>query len=348
MDKRDTEAIAALIRSCLAIDGMAHAAYAKFAARCPDPGLADTWRSLAREEKRHVAFWRKALDLAEHGGLPEVLADPEAARQELEDEARRIRQALDALRNPQDAAETLAMAYRLEAFMLAPAFMAMYHVLGMVDYRMGEGYEGHIETLAAMLRKHGDRGGAPHLALLGEALGKLYRQNRELARQGSTDPLTRLPNRSGFLRRAQALASLARRTGDQVAVIMADIDNFKRINDALGHPVGDRVIAAVAGIVATSIRKSDVAGRYGGEEFIALLYLARGASPEPVCRRIVRSVERLSPQAAGVPVTISVGAAMGPVRGAEDEEIARLIKRADDRLLAAKRAGKNRWATDAD
>jgi diguanylate cyclase (GGDEF)-like protein len=339
--------MAPLLRSCLAIDAMAHAAYAKFASHCPDPGLAEAWRELAREEKRHVAFWRTALALAERGDLPDVFEDPETARAALDTEAGKIRQALDALQDPRDASATLAIAYRLEAFMIDPAFMAMYRFFGTVDAHMEQDYEGHIGTLAAMLRDHGAKGGAPHLALLGEALGNLHRQNRELARQGSTDPLTGLLNRAGFLNRACALASLARRTGTRVAVIMADIDDFKRINDTLGHPVGDRVIAAVANIVATGIRKSDVAGRYGGEEFIAFLYLSRGGSPDPVCRRIVRTVERASPQAAGVPVTISVGAAAGPVCEAEESEIARLIKRADDNLLAAKRAGKNRWLADA-
>jgi diguanylate cyclase (GGDEF)-like protein/putative nucleotidyltransferase with HDIG domain len=348
MDRQPAHPMTALLQSCLAIDAMGHAAYAKFARHCPEPDLARAWRGLAQEEKRHVAFWRKALALAEHGELPDIFENPETARTPLDNQAGKIRQALDALRDPGDASETLAIAYRLEAFMLDPTFMAMYRFFGVVDARMEQGYEAHIGILAAMLRDHGAKGGAPHLGLLGEALCNLHRQNRELARQGATDPLTGLLNRTGFLNRACALASLARRTGAKVAVIMADIDDFKRINDRLGHPVGDRVIAAVAGIVAASIRKSDVAGRHGGEEFIAFLNLPRDGSPNPVCRRIVQTVERTSPDVAGVPVTISVGAAMGPICEAEETGLAKLIRRADDHLLAAKRAGKNRWLADQD
>jgi diguanylate cyclase (GGDEF)-like protein len=133
---------------------------------------------------------------------------------------------------------------------------------------------------------------------------------------------------------------MARRYGQQIAAVMIDIDHFKRINDAYGHPVGDEVIRVVAGRLRDAVRDSDVLGRYGGEEF-ALVTPQTGASAAELAERLRQVVSGdLVPTAAGpLPVTISVGLAH-PSGGEED--LPQLLTRADEALYQAKQTGRDR------
>jgi diguanylate cyclase (GGDEF)-like protein len=163
--------------------------------------------------------------------------------------------------------------------------------------------------------------------------------HREVASHASTDPLTGLPNRRYFDEFCGLLAR-RRRAGDAVAVLMVDIDKFKVLNDTYGHPVGDEVLRAVAGAIVTAVREEDVPARVGGEEFAVLL---RNPGPDvavDVGERVRQAVHALDLQHHGVPgVSVSVGVANA--RGADDP-IPEIVERADQALLRAKRAGRNR------
>jgi diguanylate cyclase (GGDEF)-like protein len=166
---------------------------------------------------------------------------------------------------------------------------------------------------------------------------------REATARASTDPLTGLPNRRYFDEFCGLLAR-RRRSGDAVAVLMVDIDHFKRLNDTYGHPVGDEVLRAVAGAIATAVREEDVPARVGGEEFAVLLRNPGPGIATEVGERVRESVRRLDLSEYGVgSVSVSVGAAnaAGP-----DEPITRIIERADQALLTAKRAGRDRVVAD--
>lgn len=175
----------------------------------------------------------------------------------------------------------------------------------------------------------------------GEAAAALARADsyREATAQASTDPLTGLPNRRYF-DEFMALLARRRRSGDDVAVLMIDIDKFKVLNDTYGHPVGDEVLKAVGGAIVAAVREEDVPARVGGEEFAVLL---RNPGPEvanAIGERVRAAVRGLDLRAYGVPgVTVSVGVANAS--GAE-EPIAMIVERADNALLKAKRAGRNR------
>jgi diguanylate cyclase (GGDEF)-like protein len=157
------------------------------------------------------------------------------------------------------------------------------------------------------------------------------------------DPLTRLYNQRYFAERLDAELRFARRHGSALAVLMIDIDHFKRVNDQRGHLVGDSVLGAVALTLARAVRNEDVVARYGGEEFVVLLRATALDAAVLLAERLRRKVEDLSvPCDGGAPVavTVSAGAAAFPADGIETAHD--LIGAADRALYVAKGAGRNR------
>jgi diguanylate cyclase (GGDEF)-like protein len=153
---------------------------------------------------------------------------------------------------------------------------------------------------------------------------------------------------TNLLSRAEILASLERelvrtqREGRAAGVIMADVDGFKQINDTLGHPAGDAVLAEVARRLKSDLRLYDVAGRYGGEEFILVLPgcdLHTTARRADEIRRLVAHGPIVTP-AGSVSVTVSMG--VTATRVDSDSTIESVLQSADAALYRAKKAGRNR------
>ena len=165
----------------------------------------------------------------------------------------------------------------------------------------------------------------------------------KLAHQAFHDPLTDLPNRSLFLDRVDHALKRAKRRGDEVAVLFMDLDNFKVINDSLGHEVGDELLVAVAGRLSACLRPADTAARLGGDEFVVLLEDVE--DPEEAPRVAVRIEEALrAPFWVGghnLFVTTSVGVALG---GGDGERSGDLLRNADLAMYQAKEGGKNSHA----
>ncbi|MCI0343869.1 MAG: GGDEF domain-containing protein, partial [Chloroflexi bacterium] len=167
---------------------------------------------------------------------------------------------------------------------------------------------------------------------------------REAEARAATDPLTGLPNRRYFDEFCGLLAR-RRRAGDAVGVLMIDIDRFKALNDRFGHAVGDEVLKAVAGAIATAVRDDDVPARVGGEEFAVLLRNPGDGVAAEVGERVRQSVGALDLRSHGVDrVSVSVGVAVA--QGA-DEAIGQIVDRADRALYRAKRTGRDRVITAA-
>ena len=178
---------------------------------------------------------------------------------------------------------------------------------------------------------------------------ELAKRNREAAllreklhEQAMRDRLTGLYNRH-YVQEWFGLELLrAQRHGRPVAAIMLDIDHFKRFNDSFGHEAGDLVLRELAGALGRSTRGSDVASRYGGEEFLVLL-------PECPFDAALRRAERMREEVAKLelryddrplgPVTVSLGVAVFPDHASESEE---LLRHADEALYLAKQTGRNR------
>jgi two-component system cell cycle response regulator len=180
------------------------------------------------------------------------------------------------------------------------------------------------------------------LSLLARELGTvaktqfLIEQTKLLAQ---TDALTALYNRRHTSTALELEVARTNRYGATLSVVMCDIDHFKSINDGFGHNAGDEVIRRVAGVLLPSIRRIDVAGRWGGEEFVVLLPGTAASGAAVVAERIRAAIEALGRLEGGPDrVTVSVGVAEHQ-RGKSAIE---LIDRADKALYFAKQRGRNR------
>jgi diguanylate cyclase (GGDEF)-like protein len=153
------------------------------------------------------------------------------------------------------------------------------------------------------------------------------------------DGLTGIFNRRFFELRISEEIERARRYGTGMAVIMADIDQFKRLNDEFGHLLGDEVLRQVSSIFHQQVRKIDVVCRYGGEEFAILLTQTSAQQAFTIAEKLRRQVENW--QFPGVPraITISAGVAAFPTHGKTRDEI---VRAADNGLYVAKQQGRNR------
>ncbi|MFP4684138.1 MAG: diguanylate cyclase domain-containing protein [Ectothiorhodospira sp.] len=168
----------------------------------------------------------------------------------------------------------------------------------------------------------------------------LARRGDQLERITLMDELTGLYNRRHLERHLPEMVAEARRRGDPLSILIIDADDFKRINDTHGHPVGDQVLIRLGQALADSVRRGDTLFRYGGEEFVALLAGADAHTAREVARRMLRAVSRsawpMQPQEP--PQTVSIGlATLEP-----DDTPHTLFLRADKALYEAKQSGKNR------
>jgi two-component system, cell cycle response regulator len=165
-------------------------------------------------------------------------------------------------------------------------------------------------------------------------------QLRELA---DTDSLTGCGNRRALDRRLHDELERARRSGQTVTIVLLDIDDFKRINDTHGHPLGDRVLKELAGVLKKELRTIDFLARYGGEEFVVILPQTAGTGARLFTDRVLRHVQRHNFGEIDKPirVTASAGIASFPDDRAADD--AALLHLADENLYKAKRAGRNRY-----
>jgi len=177
--------------------------------------------------------------------------------------------------------------------------------------------------------------------LIQDASTQIAWEHERLALREETrrDPLTGVANRTELERVHAEFIDSHRRCGTHYALIVGDIDRFKRINDEQGHPIGDDVILALAAVLRDSCRDGDLVGRYGGEEFVILCAdcgLTEAARRAEAMREAFARVEysRLE----GEPVTVSFGVA----ELNEDDTVETLFIRADQRLLRAKSEGRNR------
>lgn len=167
---------------------------------------------------------------------------------------------------------------------------------------------------------------------------------RELRRSVRTDELTGIGNRAYLEGRLRALVAEYEHQPGEAAVVMVDVDRFKAVNDTYGHAVGDRVLRMVATTLRRNLRAADAVGRWGGEEFVAVL---DGVHTTEDLRRVCEKLRTLVAcsrldVADGVAVTLSMGATL--VRGDDTPES--VLARADALMYASKRAGRDRVSVD--
>ena len=176
------------------------------------------------------------------------------------------------------------------------------------------------------------------------ALALVREKTRELTHQASHDPLTGLANRALVLESAERMLARNRRVANGFAAAMfVDLDNFKRINDTLGHAAGDELLKVTASRLRETVRGSDLAGRLGGDEFVVLAdTLTHESQTDDMAQRLIAALHSPVKLPEGfVFPSVSIGVAAGRYRRPDD-----LLRDADLALYDAKSQGKNRYVLD--
>ena len=232
-------------------------------------------------------------------------------------------------RSSGDSERARRLRYRTESYMVLPI------VAGDSPSR---GRDPHRSRRRARIRRQRLSRGADSC---GQRRAGLHRERltenvTELTRIATVDAVTGLFNRRYFEDRLEAEVQRARRQQQDLALLMIDIDDFKRINDTWGHLEGDRALRDVADLLRGGVRIFDVCARFGGEEFVIIMPGATAQVAMHVAERIRRQVEQHAARDP-LPITVSVGVGMLDADATTDE----LISAADRALIAAKTAGKN-------
>jgi len=208
-------------------------------------------------------------------------------------------------------------------------------VLSVQSYEKNAYTERHLKLLSAIAEQSA---GAVQNA-------RLYEQARELA---DHDPLTGLLHHRAIQERVSVELKRAQREATQLALVMLDVDNFKSFNDTYGHPVGDRVLRQVADALRRVARESDTVGRYGGDEFCAILPGADREAASAFVQRLGQDIARepfLLEGRRPVPIAVSAGFAIFPEDGDRREA---LLVAADDALYAGKRGDQSQPGGSSD
>jgi len=180
-----------------------------------------------------------------------------------------------------------------------------------------------------------------HATLMALVVGRLVDELRKLSLH---DALTGLLNRRAMEETLHAQVRSSRRSGQSFAVMMLDLDYFKRINDAYGHAVGDLALKHVSALLKGALRDLDFVARYGGEEFVILMPGASTADIEPVAERLRTLLTSQPLKHDDLCVTLSASIGVAEWRSADDN-VAELLQRADAALFQAKVQGRNRVVT---
>lgn len=179
------------------------------------------------------------------------------------------------------------------------------------------------------------------------ALVKIHHLEMEMRKLAMIDELTGVMSRRAFLDHAERSISLARRSQIELALVYIDLDNFKTINDVYGHAVGDEVLKCFAAVASGVVRKSDVVGRLGGEEFAMIIYGSGKEGVRQLIEKLLVEIRNASVTTSGeyarqIHFTASVGVAYLDLK--DSKGVDQLIAQADKALYEAKHAGKDRMA----
>jgi diguanylate cyclase (GGDEF)-like protein len=175
---------------------------------------------------------------------------------------------------------------------------------------------------------------------LGQLVKQLSAARTDLIKLAHDDLLTGVRNRAYLFETLSAELDRARRYGDPLSLLFADLDHFKSMNDTHGHEAGDQALKQVASVFKRELRPQDIIGRYGGDEFVIGLLRASGHTAGQVAERLRASIEAAHLQCGNgsPPITLSIGVVSTT---GKSESVVGLIRKADTAMYAAKAAGRN-------
>ncbi len=329
-----------IIDRCLSLERKAAQIFGTFASHAENDDARRFWEAVAAQTNHHAALFVQ-LRAAETGNAPPfVIYRPAETREELDMIERNIEEQFERYRGAPNPEAACLLAFRLQLCLLHPAFAS---ICRMAKDTTGEDANDH--GYGIYLRRFIDGIGScgmatPASELLGEALFRLWNEARQLAAQAHLDPLTGVLTRAAFFREVLPLAHAAQRTGSNVGVMLIDLDYFKLLGESRGHEAGDRVLQVVADTITAQLRRSDVVGRYDGDEFVVFLSPVEPAALRTVAENLRARIGEASARI--VPATVSIGVAQGELGAGVEEALANLLRTADECLMQAKYTGKNK------
>ena len=208
---------------------------------------------------------------------------------------------------------------------------------GVVREMLDEGREVHGLVSSTRERLNGEHARAVELE---ERVRELETELRRLSDEVATDALTQIANRRGMMQAFEVEQARMRREGGELSVGLLDIDNFKKLNDSLGHAAGDQALIALAQYVRDALRPIDIVARFGGEEFVVLLPATPVEEAQKTLTRLQRQMSASLFMHEGKDVLVTFSAGVTAYRFSE--ALGDALERADEALYEAKRTGKNR------
>lgn len=169
-------------------------------------------------------------------------------------------------------------------------------------------------------------------------------QNNIHYRKATVDSKTKLYNHSFFMRKLEEECARVKRYNSRLSVLIIDIDNFKRFNDAYGHLMGDRILFYISRLIAENIRKEDIAARFGGEEFVIMLVESEESGAFVVAEKLRKIVENFKIKYLNKEVSVTISLGVCTLNKGDEINPNELIRRADVALYKAKETGRNKTA----
>lgn len=335
---RDEKTVLQVIDICSALEEKACNIYETLHDLAADERMRDLWATMAADEQEHRRYWQRLKDVCAAGAVPEVFDEPRRYADELQALMSRVDHIAETVKTESRAPAVFIHVLRLEFLLLHPSFMTLFHYLpdNPPEISPSRTYEQHLGRFLNVLMDYQKL--TPDLELLGEAIGQIWKMSEDGTTRAVLDPLTGTLNRRGLYIAMKPLAYLARRERQTVGVMILEIANLKSINSTYGHKVGDEILVATAKAIASRLRASDVLGRFGGDDFLALLTRFDQHSFERIGGELIKQAGKVT--ARNAKADLAVGGACAVIGEDVKGQLEALIRQADAALAAARTGGK--------
>jgi len=329
--------IANIVDLCLSIDQAAYSIYKQLSKMSEDDGLNAYWDKLSMKQYDHIRLWKELSSYAQRGLLPPIFEDGESVEQELEEQLTRVKRLEDAI--PKSISDQFMAAYWLEFYLMHYAFAKIYHFAEIIGYNKNphDSYDNHIDDFIYMLNKYNEE--TPERRLIAETLKRLWADNRKWVSLTSIDDLTSAFNQKGFYESVIPLRHFARRKGEVVGIVKLKIDDFDRINEEYDRFTMEQLLRLMGKSIKSTLRHSDIIGRFGNDEFALFLNNMNGPDFEMVLRKIQESV--LDNNNSLYNITIGIGGVIASFESNVEETLLDSLRQADQLLKEAQVLGNN-------